>query len=83
MGSLEVMIIYKNEVTRAAWPKIWDIKSKNRSRTMSVAVFGGGSRIRTENTKPSRDPCYNDFYCVFLQMEFADSDCFWGTIGAF
>jgi len=54
---------------------------QKRDRLFRVSLMRGGSRIRIKSTKPSTDPCYNDFYCVFLQVEFFDSACFWDIFG--
>ncbi|MBQ9598057.1 MAG: hypothetical protein IJR34_07410, partial [Bacteroidales bacterium] len=53
-----------------------------RKKAARRQPFCGDSRIRIKNTKPSRNPCFNDFYCVFLQVELNDSPHFWGTLGA-
>ena len=44
------------------WDTIWDIKSKNRSRITSVAVFGGGSRIRTGDPMLAKHVLYQLSY---------------------
>ena len=55
--------------------------NKKEANSKESASWGGGSRIRIKITKPSRNPCLNDFYCVFLQVEFFDSACFWDIFG--
>ena len=49
------------------WGNIWGIKSKNRCRIASVAVFCGGSRIRTGDPMLAKHVLYQLSYTPSIQ----------------
>ena len=56
-------------------------QKENSLVIIDYKAFCGGDEIRKRNTNPSRNHCFNDFYCVFLQVEFYDSAQNWAIIG--